>query len=306
MQNLNLILDTDVGADCDDMVAIAYLIYAKRNFGLNLKAITHSNGAGVAGVSAIADVFKFYEEEIPLIGEEQGKFVNDGNSYAYAVAKKFGSYNKFLPAVKVLRKTLAENDHVTICAIGPFTNIADLLKSEPDEYSDLNGVQLVAKKCDRLVIMAGRFDEQYSEWNVKVDVESSKNMVKLCPVPIIFLPFEVGENMISGGKIMKSKGESNPVALSLLAMPYGDVVKMGGRHSWDPATAIYAVEGEKDFFELSNAGTVTIDDKAVSTFTEDKNGKHYILNLKRKDGKTDAELKKAVADYIDDCLDTLQ
>ena len=37
MKNLDLILDTDVGLDCDDMVAIAYLIYAKKNFGLNIQ-----------------------------------------------------------------------------------------------------------------------------------------------------------------------------------------------------------------------------------------------------------------------------
>ncbi len=305
MRNLNLILDTDVGLDCDDIVAIAYLIYAKKNFGLNIKAITHSNGGSEGGISAIASVFKFYNETVPLLGEEKGLLHENPQSYADAVAEKFGYYNDFLPAVKVLRKTLAENDDITICAIGPFTNIANLLTSQPDEYSDLNGVDLVKAKCNRIVVMAGQFDQNKPEWNVKVDILASKKMVELCPVPLIFLPFELGYNMISGGRLMKSQGENNPVSLSFIAINYGDIIENGGRHSWDPATTIYAVEGEKDFFTLSNAGTVTVDDMGATIFEEKANGKHYIIGLKHKDGLTEQDLKNAVAEYIDDCIDKI-
>ena len=308
MKNLNFVLDTDVGCDCDDIIAIAYLIYAKRKFGFNFKAITHSNGAGATGLSAIASVFTFYGEELPPLGEEKGKFVNDTTSYAYAMENKFGKYDgKIYPAKDLLRKTLAEceDDSVVICAIGPFTNIANLLLSTGDEYSPLSGVKLVKKKVKKLVVMAGQFDKHVAEWNVKVDVTASQNMANLCPVPTYFLPFEVGENMITGGPIIASCGEDNPVSLSLIKMHFGDVDKIGGRHSWDPASAVYAIEGVKDFFIESESGKVTVDDEGQTTFTPSENGLHKILNLKQKGTLDELQLKKVVADYINDCIDTI-
>ena len=152
--------------------------------------------------------------------------------------------------------------------------------------------------------MAGQFDKEYPEWNVKVDVLASKNMVNLCPVPMIFLPFEVGEGMITGGRLIKN-GDTNPVASSLINMPFGDVVQNGGRHSWDPATAIYAIEGAKDFFEKTTNGTVTVKDNGETTFTPSANGLHKILYLKPKIGCNQQDLKDIVAKYIDDCMDAI-
>lgn len=308
MKNVNFILDTDVGCDCDDVIAIAYLIYAKRKFGFNFKAITHANGAGTTGLSAISSIFNYYGEELPPLGEETGKFVNDTDSYAYAMENKFGKYDgKFFPAKDLLRKTLSEceDNSVIICAIGPFTNISNLLLSNGDEYSPLSGVDLVKKKVKKLVVMAGQFKETWAEWNVKVDVPASQNMVGLCPVPMYFLPYEVGENMITGGPIMKACGEDNPVALSLIKMHFGDVDKYGGRHSWDPASAVYAIEGVKDFFVESTSGKVTVDDDGKTTFTPCENGLHKILSLKEKSGLNERQLKDVVAKYIDDCMDAI-
>jgi len=49
------------------------------------------------------------------------------------------------------------------------TNIANLLQSKPDKYSDLNGVELVNKKVKRWVCMAGIFPEGGDECNASSD-----------------------------------------------------------------------------------------------------------------------------------------
>ena len=42
-------------------------------------------------------------------------------------------------------------------AVGPLRNIANLLQSQPDEISPLDGVALAAKKVKRLDIMGGMY-----------------------------------------------------------------------------------------------------------------------------------------------------
>jgi hypothetical protein len=54
---MDIILDTDLGSDCDDAMALAYLIYASKRLGIDIKAITHSNGCK-EGPSVIASVLR--------------------------------------------------------------------------------------------------------------------------------------------------------------------------------------------------------------------------------------------------------
>jgi len=78
-------------------------------------------------------------------------------------------------AVPVLRKGLAglRDGSAVVIAIGPLTNIRDLLESAPDEQSPLDGKALVAAKVRRLVIMAGDFRKPKAEFNVFSDSEIS-------------------------------------------------------------------------------------------------------------------------------------
>jgi inosine-uridine nucleoside N-ribohydrolase len=71
-------------------------------------------------------------------------------------------------ALQVYRSALAKADSksVTIAAVGHATNLLDLLSSGPDSVSPLSGLDLIRQKVDRMVIMAGRFNERYIEWNV--------------------------------------------------------------------------------------------------------------------------------------------
>lgn len=64
-------------------------------------------------------------------------------------------------AVAMYRKILAAQPHrsVAISSIGIHTNLAGLLKSGPDEYSQLSGEALVAEKVFRLAVMGGKYPE---------------------------------------------------------------------------------------------------------------------------------------------------
>ena len=151
-------------------------------------------------------------------------------------------------------------------------------------------------------MMAGEFVAENgkaikTEWNVLCDVEACRTVAVLCPVPMVWLPWETGFEMKTGKPILDKYGDSNPLALAFTKFPWVDA---DGRHSWDPATAVYAVEGAKDFFK-ENIGTVLVDEKGVTTFVPDENGQHTVLTMKEKAGKTELEVKAECAKYIDDC-----
>ncbi len=304
MKKLDFILDTDVGCDCDDMMALAYLIYAKRHLNVNIKAITHSNTCK-SGIPCIRAMFRELGEEIPVMGEMYCDLEVYDN-YSGIVAEKFAAPEDFEPAedaARVLRRALAESEKAMLCAIGPFTNIAKLLESEGDDISPLDGIALVKEKCEKLVVMAGGFvvgedGRNIPEWNVKVDIGASQRMVKLCPVPMVFLPFEAGLDMLTGGPAMEKYGEDNVLSLSFNRC--FDTKERGGRHSWDPATLVYAIEGCKDFFVEGEKGTVTVDEEGRTEFTAG-GGMHSFLTIHTAEGLDEQAAKDRVAAYIDAC-----
>jgi len=51
----------------------------------------------------------------------------------------------------------AQNGTVTIISIGFFDNLAGLLDSEADAYSNLTGRELIATKVKELVVMGGDY-----------------------------------------------------------------------------------------------------------------------------------------------------
>ena len=303
MRKLDYIFDTDAGSDCDDMMALAYLAYAHKNLGVDIKCVTYSHVCK-EGPAAIRAFFRNLGEKIPPIGQmTHGKAITD--SYCKEIAERFAKAEDFAPvddAVSVLRKALVESENAVICAVGPLTNISDLLLSKGDDISELDGVALVKEKCARIAIMAGEFTPEEgkdikTEWNVLCDIEACRNVAKLCPVPIAWLPWETGFEMKTGKPILDKYGDSNPVALAFTIYPWIDA---DGRHSWDPATAVYSVEGAKGFFKETR-GTVVVDEKGVTTHIPDENGLHTVLTMKEKEGKTLLEFKAECAAYIDNC-----
>ena len=304
MKPIDFILDTDCGGDCDDMMALAYLVYAQRNLGVSIKAVTQCN-ACPGGGDLIRTFFERIGEPVPAIGGPVGDAKNYDN-YCTSVLNRFGDgeIREYPDAVTVLRRALAGSENAVLCAIGPMNNIAALLQSEGDEISPLDGVSLVREKCAKVVLMAGGFvpggdGRNIPEWNALVDVPATQAVVRLCPVPLVFLPFETGFDMITGCPMMKKYGEDTPLSHSFIH--YGDTREIGGRHSWDPATLVYAVEGCRDFFDESPRGMVRVDHEGRTVLNAGENGLHSYLTIKPQGNLTEQQCKDRIAAYIDSC-----
>ena len=129
------------------------------------------------------------------------------------------------------------------------TNMANLLKSEPDQFSKLNGEQLVRAKVRRLVAMAGRFPEG-KEFNIEKDAASSVWIATHWPVDIIFTGWEIGAKLFSGLPLMRSPQINSPVKdVFAISIPKSEEDSKG-RKSWDQTAVIIAVEGAEKFYSI--------------------------------------------------------
>lgn len=286
---VKIIFDTDLGNDIDDVLALQMLLNYHKQGKVDLLGVTISKANPMA-VEYVDGFCNFNNiENLPLgyvfngVKPGEGKYLKQTLSKVVdgeKILKPNRSVEDNIPeAYKLIRKLLASqpNQSVVLVAVGPETNIGRLLQSEGDEYSSLNGIELVKQKVKLLSIMGGHYGaEPFPEWNIVNDLKASQNVFSLSPVPIIASGWEVGKALLYPHQSIEydfSDQEKNPLCVSYRAweqMPYD-------RPTWDLTSVLIAAEPQKDFFELSPRGTIQIDDEGNSIFSENEDGMHRYL-----------------------------
>ena len=300
----NVILDTDMGPDCDDAGAVAVL-NKFADFGeAKLLAMgnctVHPEGAHC--IDAINWYYGRHTIPVGTLKSAEGPGMGDAGYLKYNkyISEHFDHAFKhtLLPdAVAVYREALekAEDNSVVFITIGMFTNVKNLLRSEPDGYSPLPGPELVAKKVRKLVCMAGNFraghDDFFSEFNIKTDIGAARYVLANFKGEIVFCPYEMGYPIVTGTRLIAMGDmKKNPVAKAY-QLYCGEA---GGRNSWDLVTVYYAVRGTHGMFKESRKGNLTIDENGFTYFKEDSSGKHMITANKA----PTAEISQVIEDII--------
>jgi len=160
-------------------------------------------------------------------------------------------------AILLYRKILAaQPDHsVTIVTVGFLTNLANLLESKADRYSSLSGVELIRKKVQHLVSMAGRFPEG-REYNVFIDSLASKRVFLHWPTPVVYSGFEIGRQIITGRQLIANEKLQSPVKdVFALSMAFS-AEDHNGRMSWDETAVLTAIRGAEPYFGLQRGKIV--------------------------------------------------
>ncbi len=291
---VKLIFDTDIGNDVDDALALG-MIHSLQSRGLcELLAVTVTKDHPDAA-SFVDAIDTFYgQPDIPIGVVQGGKtpevgkylplcHVQDGGKLRYPHDRTAGQ--EIPNAVFLLRKVLnAQPDQsVVIVQVGFSTNLARLLESKADVYSDLDGEELVKKKVKLLSLMAGAFQPikgkaRFCEYNVKEDRAAAKLLVDNWPTEIVFSGYEVGiAAPYPAESILKDYGyvAHHPLAESytIYSPPPHN------RPTWDLTSVLYAVCPDRGYFELSPPGTVTVEDDGFTKFTEVPGGKCRYLIL---------------------------
>ncbi len=285
----NVLLDTDIGVDCDDAVALALLLKLEREGKCRILGVTVSTTREGASASVEA-ICRHYGTEKPIGVMRPPALTCDRiNAYSLAVKQKYHTDDVDRDAVDLMREKLAAADGpVTLIAIGPQTNVCRLLKSGADGWSELDGKELVRRKVDCLWVMGGSFKENYGavglnpsrpicEWNIVQDVASAQYVAENFPCETVFSPHEAGSRIFT---VMRD--EDSPVWYSMLKFAEYNAFPVKPdflRESWDPVTCLAALEDCSDYFDISGYGSVSVAASGETSFRAG-DGRQRILLVK--------------------------
>lgn len=280
-----LLIDTDIGIDCDDAMAIGAAIALEKKGLIHIEGIsTCTAREGASGcVSAITDYYGLSKPTASYFGTPLE--CDKRNIYAKDVRDAFRKKDSGEESVRFLRKKLASSeDGVILVSLGPMTVIAALLESMPDDISLWSGRELVARKAEALYAMGGNFvayEDRYkgryaygAEWNICQDIPAAQFVVENIPVPVIFSPYETGVRVLSG----ESFGEGSPVKMSIrlfFERNRDEFEEKFARASWDPITVCMAAGA--DWFSLSSPGRIAVDDEGKTLFFAGKGNHRYLI-----------------------------
>ena len=254
-----VILDTDIGPDYDDVGALAVLHALADNGEAKILATISCNTFETAVPTLSVINTYFNRSDIPIgVNKESSHSYSCPRLWAEGIIAKYPhtlkSNKDAVDAVKLYRKILGSqaDTSVTIISIGPFTNLAQLLHSNADEFSPLNGIQLVSKKVKRLVAMAAGIDSSGNggyESNVTTDIAASHTVFQEWPAPIVVSGFEIGVHILTGMALIHNDAIKNsPVKDAYkIALTYDGSTT--GHYSWDQTAVLVAVRSIRPHFD---------------------------------------------------------
>ena len=219
---MKIIIDTDPGQDDAAAIMLALGSPELEILGLTIVAgnvpldLTTRNALMICELSGRLDVEVFAGAKGPLIGHQvtaehaHGKSGLDGPDMFKPSITLQPRY-----APDFLVETILKEDEktVTLCPIGPLTNIALALKLEPK----------IAPRIKQIVLMGGGYFAQgnitpSAEFNIFADPEAAK-IVFNCGAPIIMMPLDVTHQILTTkARVEKIQAVGNTASSALAKM----------------------------------------------------------------------------------------
>lgn len=278
----NLILDTDWWTDVDDACAVRLAGVLQDRGLIRLTGVCLSALDSNSVPSASAFLASEGLGDVPLGVDKRSDCYPGSPKYRRAILDncppgKYQSVDDCDDCVEFYRKLLTSTKGKTdIVAVGFPNTLARLLESGADDISPLTGEQLISKKVGHLWMMAGKYPEG-TEHNFCLNEYSRSTGAAVCkgwPTEITFLGFEVGIQVVAGGKLPEDD------ILKKILNAHGSV---NGRYAWDPLTLLMASSGkpEETGFDIVR-GTIQLEESDGSnTFIPSREGRHGYVVMNR-------------------------
>ena len=225
----------------------------------------------------------------------KGPAHNRASKYAQIVAEEFPHTLKSADAAPdaalLYRKVLARQPDrsVVMVSVGQLTNFRNLLKTIPDQHSDLNGRELVKLKVRVWVCMGGKFPEG-REANFINDGSAAAYAVEHWPTPISFSGWEIGQEILTGAKLREAP-EGTPVRRG-----YELYNGLKNRQSWDQTAVLYAVRGLDgglaDYWEVHSKGCLQVNEDGSNVWQDSPDKEHSYLVKKMEPEKIAAVIEE--------------
>lgn len=311
---VNVIFDMDVSADCTNIGALGAL-HALMDLG-EVNLLTTTIGFNSPYVAGCTDAInQYYGRDIPVgilhSKEEPVKSRYFTDKMCDMVNSRYPAGAPVEDAVRIHRRALAsaEDGSVTFIITGLLATAVALLDSGPDEFSPLNGKELVAAKIIRTIVMAGEFtetfgDESFCEFNISLDIPAARRFCEEWPCEVIFTGFEIGCRVPSLAEFIEYGDKDSPVRLAyeLIRKHNHELFSKIRKNSnypipiqlellreynkgnindpfptWDSTASLLAARPEENYFCLHEHGRVVVAENGFTQWRKEKGGKQTYL-----------------------------
>jgi len=189
-----IILDTDIGDDVDDALALALICASPELELLGVTTVFGNVEARARQAQTILQIGKL--GNIPVsagcsatMASRQGKGAPKPDAAKIPSQAKASYPDAKLPPIDLrhgidflIQTIMSGNGDIVPVTIGAMTNMAMAIVKEPR----------IAKKLPRIVSMAAEFQKPMAEWNIRCDPEAAA-LVFASGIPIDVIPFAVGK-----------------------------------------------------------------------------------------------------------------
>ncbi len=254
---MTLLLDTDIGSDIDDAVALAYLL---ANPKANLLGITTVTGEAQKRAALAEYLVGLVPQNIPVLaGYEAPQHIASRQPVAQQAVKLNPAVLRALPtthdpeqAIDFMANTIyAHPNEVTLLAVGPFTNVARLLAREP-------GISRLLKE---IVIMGGKYSDYPTpwgptEWNAIVDPHATHQLFTLAECPVRAFGLDITWQLSMTPDRVRAQFKQHPLLETVLAWSEVWFEERDLLHFHDPLAALCLFEADLCTYAQ---GTVSVD-----------------------------------------------
>jgi hypothetical protein len=310
---VKIILDTDMGSDCDDAGALALLhVFADKGLA-EIVGCIYSSGKVPYGAGIIEAINIYYGKPYIPIGAYYGNEVGDpvDKMNAEKLANDTATFgNKIIhntdtdEQTRLNRKLLtqADDNSIVYVTIGHTKGLYELLVSTPDDISPLSGHELVSKKLNRWVALgalnANNEENKFvKDWNFFENNTAAYTnyLVENFPVPVYYID--------AGNEVMTGKSLNNTPEGNIVRRVYEEWLWNTSqrtldrqRQSWDLAAVYFSVFGEGDFLKNTGSGYLEFDMEKGSRWKKDINNTNqfYIVQKENTD--------QSFADYLNELI----
>jgi purine nucleosidase len=260
---IKLLLDTDIGSDIDDAVALAYLLQQPE---VELLGITTVTGESRKRSALATYLVNQSTQHLPVLsGTEVPRVIQQRQATAPQALKLPAHILTTLPAshdpeqaIDYLANVIRANPgEITLLAVGPFTNVARLFEREPD----------VSSLLKELVIMGGKYSDfptpwGPTEWNAIVDPQATDLMFQTAQCPIRAFGLDITWQLYMTPNEVRNQFALHPLLETVLAWSEVWFAKRDLLHFHDPLAAACLVDPD-----ICNyvQGIVTVDLKSTKT-----------------------------------------
>ncbi|MFB9990464.1 nucleoside hydrolase [Deinococcus oregonensis] len=282
---VNLIIDTDIQFDVDDVGALAVAHALADRGEANLLGIMVET-SDAFNPRAVDVINTYYGRPDLPIGQSGTDPLEPSEQQAYQrlLAERFpndvGSGKGVPNAVNLYRQLLAAqpDQSVVIASIGFLNVLSALLDSPPDAVSVLSGFELASRKVRLLAVMGGQYPAGRDDFNFWSDRPAASRVINDWPGRVMFSG--LGEAVRTGPRLSRATPVLNPVRLAY--ENYNGVDAQGvskSRSSWDQVVVLAAVRGLTPYFREAGTGSSNAydPDTGINSFVGNTDKEHSYL-----------------------------